>query len=123
MTKVLVIDDDLDVQEIIKTVLETEDFEVTGCFNAIEGIRTALKDPPDIILLDVMMAGTDGFEACRSFKAKEITKNIPIVMISAKIEPRSQKLAKELGASSYITKPFDPLTLGETLLRVIENNK
>jgi len=123
VTKVLVIDDDSDVQEIIKTALEAEDFEVTGRFNAIEGIRRALKDPPDIILLDVMMAGTDGFEACRSLKTKEITKNIPIVMISAKIEPRSQKLAKELGASSYITKPFDPLTLGETLLRVIENNK
>ncbi|MFQ5574309.1 MAG: two-component system response regulator [Terriglobia bacterium] len=109
--KVLVIDDDANVRLIVRTVLEDEGFSVSAFDNAVDGIRDALKDAPDVILLDIMMADTDGFEACQALKAKELTKDIPVIMLSAKADPASVKRAKEAGAAGYIFKPFDPFKL------------
>lgn len=121
--KVLLVDDDLDVQVIVKTALESEGFSVKTSSDAVSGIREALSSPPDIILLDIMMPGTDGFEACKSLKVKGLTKEVPIVMITAKADEADQAKAARLGAVDYITKPFDPMELGERLKEILEKAK
>ena len=119
----LLVDDDPNVQVIIKTALESEGFKVRISSDAITGIREALRNPPDIILLDIMMPDTDGFEACKSLKIKGLTRKIPIVMLTARAGKTDQLKAARLGAVDYITKPFDPLKLGERLREILEKTK
>ncbi len=108
---ILIIEDETDIQELIKFNLEKESYRVTSTLTGEEGISQVKASHPDLVLLDLMLPGIDGFEVCRRLKSDDETKKIPIVMITAKGEESDIVSGLELGADDYITKPFKPRIL------------
>ena len=101
--KVLIIEDEKSISDIIKFNLTKEGFKVETAYDGQTGLDIALKQMPDLILLDVMLPGIDGFEICKKVREKS---TVPIIMITAKEEEVDKVLGLELGADDYITKPF-----------------
>ncbi|HPU01584.1 MAG: response regulator transcription factor [Firmicutes bacterium] len=106
--KVLIVDDEKTLVKALKFNLEKEGFLVEEAFNGEEALEKAFKVNPDIIILDLMLPGLDGFEVCREIRKKADT---PIIMLTAKGEDIDKVLGLELGADDYITKPFNPREL------------
>ena len=106
--KILVVDDEQLIREVIKEYLENDGYEVIEASNGEEAIDKALKDDISLIIMDIMMPKLDGFSACKEiFK----TKNIPTIMLSARGEEYDKLLGFDLGIDDYITKPFSPKEL------------
>ena len=104
--KILVVDDEPDTVNLAKMILEGEGFRVVVASNGSEALQKADSEGPDLILLDVVMPGISGFEACKTLKSKPRTRLIPIVMFSALGRDVDKKLGREAGADGYLTKPF-----------------
>jgi len=102
--KVLVIDDDKNICELLRLYLEKEGFDVSLAFDGREGFEKFTKENPDLILLDVMMPNMDGWQVCREIRK---TSQCPIIMLTAKGETIDKVLGLELGADDYVVKPFD----------------
>lgn len=115
MAKVLIIDDSKLITHFGKDILSGKGYEVITAGDGVAGIENAQKEKPDVILLDVVMPGIDGYEVCRRLKADSDTKDIAIIMFTSKSEPTDKIKGLELGAQDYITKPFDS---GELIARV-----
>ena len=103
-TKILVVDDDPNILQLINLYLTREGFEVVTAEAGDEALRKFKSDPPNMMLLDVMLPGMDGWQVCREVRK---VSNIPIIMLTAKDETFDKVLGLELGADDYITKPFD----------------
>lgn len=103
---ILVIEDELNIQELIKYNLEKSGYRVILADNGISGLNEALENVPDLILLDIMLPGLDGLEVCKRLRMDKRTKKTPIFMLTAKSEELDKVLGLELGADDYITKPF-----------------
>lgn len=101
--KVLIVDDEPAIVDLIKINLELEGFETLYCHNGKEAVKYAQSAAPDLILLDIMLPDLDGFEVCKSIQDL----NIPIIMLTAKHDIKDKLYGLELGADDYITKPFD----------------
>ncbi|MDR1135166.1 MAG: response regulator transcription factor [Clostridiales Family XIII bacterium] len=101
--KVLIIEDEKSISDIIQFNLKKEGFDVDTAYDGESGLEKALNSKPDIILLDVMLPGIDGFEICKKVRETSI---VPIIMLTAKEEEVDKVLGLELGADDYITKPF-----------------
>ena len=108
MSKILIVEDEESIAELEKDYLELSGFEVEIENNGTDGLERALKEEYDLLILDLMLPGTDGFEICR--RVREV-KNTPIIMVSAKKEDIDKIRGLGLGADDYITKPFNPLEL------------
>lgn len=108
---ILLIEDDPDIQELVRYNLAKEGYRVTVVGTGEEGHRAAHADPPHLILLDLMLPGLDGLALCRRLQADEKTRHIPIIMLTAKGEEADIVAGLELGAEDYITKPFSPRVL------------
>jgi PleD family two-component response regulator len=104
---VLVVDDTANTLELIKTMLGGEHRVLTAA-EADTGMKIALQEEPDLILLDIRMPGIDGYQLCRQLKADPITREIPVVFVTAMDEEREEAKGLELGAIDYITKPLSP---------------
>jgi len=104
--RILVIEDEVNIQELIKYNLEKNGYKVMLADNGIDGLEEALANVPDLILLDLMLPGLDGLEVCKRLRTDKRTKKIPIFMLTAKSEELDKVLGLELGADDYITKPF-----------------
>lgn len=111
MKKILVIEDDKDISELIRYNLEREGYQVSTVFNGGQAFEYALRIKPDLVLLDLMLPQVDGLDVCRQLKAEEGLKNIPIVMLTAKGEEADVIVGLQMGAEDYITKPFSPKVL------------
>ena len=105
--KILVIEDEPHISKLVKFILEKNGFEVMQAFVGQEGLQTAKKEKPDLIVLDVMMPNMDGFEAAKKLGGMKETKNIPIIMLSSAAQFKDKMKGIEAGAVDYITKPFD----------------
>lgn len=108
MSKILIIEDEEAIADLEKDYLELSDFEVDICNTGDEGLETALKGDYDLIVLDLMLPGMDGFEVCKAIREK---KDIPILMVSAKKDDIDKIRGLGLGADDYMTKPFSPSEL------------
>lgn len=109
--KLLVVEDDDDIRELIAFNLEMSNLEVFKAKNGEEAIEIAESEYPDIIILDVMLPGIDGFEVCRYLKKNAATRDVPIIMLTARSEDSDVVKGLEIGADDYITKPFSPRIL------------
>lgn len=105
--KILVVDDEPQLLEMIQMFLEIKGFEVIAANNGPEGLTKATAKKPGLILLDIMMPNMDGLEVLRKLKDDAETKNIPVVMLTGKSESKFMFRTQELGAVDYIIKPFD----------------
>jgi two-component system response regulator VicR len=114
--KVLIVDDERSIVDILRYNLEKNDMTAICAYDGLEGLRLARESDPDVILLDVMLPGMDGFEVCRTLRDEG--NNVPIIMITAREEETDKVFGLELGADDYITKPF---SMRELLARVRTN--
>lgn len=108
MSKILIVEDEEAIAELEKDYLELSDFEVVIKNNGEDGLKAALEENYNLIVLDLMLPGIDGFEICKQVREK---KNIPIIMVSAKKEDIDKIRGLGLGADDYMTKPFSPSEL------------
>lgn len=104
--RILVIEDEVHIQELIKYNLEKNSYLVTIADNGVEGLKQAMNGEYDLVLLDLMLPGIDGLEVCRRLRTDKKTKKLPIIMLTAKSEEFDKVLGLELGADDYMTKPF-----------------
>ncbi|MEX1308409.1 MAG: response regulator transcription factor [Eubacteriales bacterium] len=105
---VLMIDDDKNICNVVRMYLEKDGYEVETAQDGVQGLKKFEARKPDLILLDIMMPGKDGWEVIREVRAKA---SVPVIMLSAKGETFDKVLGLELGADDYITKPFEPKEL------------
>ncbi|MEO1236146.1 MAG: response regulator transcription factor [Planctomycetota bacterium] len=110
-SKILLVEDERDLLELLKYNLDREGYDVATAESGEEGLKRVRSDPPDLILLDLMLPSMDGLEVCRSLKARPDTSAIPVIMLTAKGEETDVVQGLELGADDYITKPFSPRIL------------
>jgi DNA-binding response OmpR family regulator len=111
MPRVLVIDDEAPIRLLCRVNLEAEGMEVSEAEDGAEGLELAREEQPDVILLDVMMPGLDGWEVLQRLLDDDRTKEIPIVFLTARAELRDRARGLELGGVDYVTKPFNPVEL------------
>lgn len=109
--KVLVVDDEPDIVEILKYNLQKEGYEVATAEDGIKAVKTAVKFQPDVILLDIMMPNQDGVETCLQIRQIPELKNTFIIFLTARMEEYSEVAAFDVGADDYITKPIKPRAL------------
>ena len=109
--KILVVDDEEDILELLKFNLSREGYQVLCAVSGEQALRLVRSENPDLIMLDLMLPGIDGLEVTRRLKNDPDTKNLPIVMLTAKGEEADIVTGLELGADDYITKPFSPRVL------------
>ena len=107
MKKILIVDDEQDIVESLKFVLETSDYQCFCAYNGEDGLRLAKEIIPDLIILDVMMPKINGYKISRLLKFDNKYKNIPILMLIARSQEADKLIGEETGADEYITKPFD----------------
>ena len=116
---ILVIDDDPVIQKLLSVNFEMEGYRVVTASDGIEGLAQVGIANPDVILLDVMMPRMDGLAVARKLKSDPATKDIPIVLLSAKAQSTDIQGGLEAGAEDYVTKPFDPLELLDKVAALI----
>lgn len=117
--KVLLAEDEPDVQLIARLSLKKAGFDVVTVNNGLEALARVAAERPDAILLDWMMPDMDGFETCTRLKADPGTKDIPVIFLTAKVQESEVAKALALGAVGCIGKPFDALTLGSQVLAIL----
>jgi CheY-like chemotaxis protein len=109
---ILLIDDDDDVREVAQLALEmTAGWTVRAASSGAEGVRSAVAEPPDAILLDVMMPGMDGPATLAGLRADPATAAIPVILLTAKAQPADRRVLEGLDARGVLSKPFDPMQL------------
>lgn len=113
--KILIVDDEEHILELLKFNIQNAGYQVIWANNGIDGLNIAKNEKPDLVLLDLMLPGMDGFDVCKEIKRNNDTSNISIIMLTAKGEELDKILGLELGADDYITKPF---SVRELLARV-----
>ena len=106
--RILVIDDDKNICRLVTIYLQNEGYEVTAVHDGNEGVKAFGEDNYDLVLLDVMLPGMDGWDVCRTIRKNS---EVPIIMLTAKGEVFDKVLGLELGADDYVVKPFDPKEL------------
>ncbi len=111
MPKVLVIDDDPVIVQLLRVNFEIEGFEVVSAGDGREGVERARSDRPDLVLSDIMMPRYDGLQLLRQLKGDPATRSLPVILLSAKAQNAEVQQGLDLGADDYVTKPFDPLEL------------
>jgi two-component system, OmpR family, phosphate regulon response regulator PhoB len=111
--KILVVEDHPTVREVLRTLLGMEDFEVAVAPNGEAGLALADILQPDVVILDVMMPGLNGYEVCRAIKAR--SEDTRIVMVTARSSEEDERTGREAGADAYLRKPFSPLDILEAV--------
>ena len=119
MTRVLVIDDEPPIRLLCRVNLEAEGMEVLEASDGPTGLEMARNDEPDVILLDVMMPGLDGWQVAEELIDGERTNAIPIVFLTARAEARDRARGLDLGGIDYVTKPFNPVELAPLVRELI----
>ena len=107
-TRIVVVEDEPDILEVLSYNLQREGYGVTKSLDGTDGLEQIRRELPDLVLLDIMLPGIDGLEICRQLKNDDRTKNILIIIISAKGEESDLVLGLGIGADDYIAKPFSP---------------
>ena len=133
MRKIMVIDDDANIRAVLKLRLERSAYAVQMARDGTEALSMVLPNPPDLIILDLLLPKIDGFEVLRNLKSNRLTADIPVIILTARVNPTSRNRSYALGAARFLAKPFSPRKLVaeiEILLsespdtaRVQENNQ
>jgi len=117
---ILVVDDDLGIRQLCRANLEGSGLRVIEASDGTEALEQVQRDPPDAILLDIMMPGVSGWEVAGTLLEDRATDEMPIIFISALTSPRDRLRGLELGAVEYIPKPFDPGALASTVNEILD---
>lgn len=113
--RVLLVDDDPLLLEVLTTVLDLEEFEVLAASDGATALELAAKEDVDVVVCDVRMPGTDGIEVCRRIKDAPSTQDLPVILLTARDTPEGREAGQAAGCDAYVTKPFSPLELLDIL--------
>ncbi|MDQ2911653.1 MAG: response regulator [Chloroflexota bacterium] len=123
MAKLLVADDLVPIRQMVRITLSTQGWTIVEAKNGNEALELVRKEKPDLVLLDVDMGpGPNGFDVCRQIKADEATKDIPVVMLTAHESDSDRAIGFAAGATQYLTKPFGPLELIDTIRGILAHS-
>jgi two-component system phosphate regulon response regulator PhoB len=111
MSHVLIVEDELDQQELLRFNFKREGFEVTAADDGPKALELARRAPPDAVVLDLMLPGMDGVDVCRTLRSESATAAVPVVMLTAKTEDADVVAGLDAGADDYVTKPYSPRVL------------
>jgi DNA-binding response OmpR family regulator len=117
--KILIIEDDPSFSRAINHIIEKEGYAVITANNGLTGLRMAQGEKPDLLVLDVMLPGLDGFEICNRLRRDPLTATLPIIMLSAKGQESDKTMGLKLGANEYLTKPVDRALLLEKITALL----
>ncbi len=121
--KVLIVDDEMDALLALKVALEAEGYNIVEAKDGYEAIEKVHSEIPDVILLDLMIPGIDGFEVCRQLKSDVTYNHIPVIMLTARGEVDDKVEGIELGADDYVTKPFNLKELKARIKMILRRNQ
>jgi len=117
--KILIVEDEESLLKLESILLTSKGFEVRGVSNGADALKAIAEEVPDLVLLDIMLPELDGFEVCRRIKGQEATRNLPVIMLTAKKSREDMARGEEVGADWYITKPFKSAMVIETIQRFL----
>jgi len=117
--KILVVDDEVELAKAMTIRLTTTGYEVSVAHDGEEALKKARQEKPDLIILDLMLPKIDGYKVCRLLKFDQKYREIPIIMVTARVEEEDKRLGMETGADEYVTKPFDWSDLLEKITKLI----
>lgn len=118
--RILIVDDEPDVLLLCRVNLEFEGYTVLEAQNGEEALQKIGDESPDLVLLDIMMPGMDGWQVLEAIKSRPEMADLPVVMLTAKAQERDQIRGWSGGVSDYVTKPFNPIALSQTIKRALE---
>ncbi|MBA3958574.1 MAG: response regulator transcription factor [Parachlamydiaceae bacterium] len=122
-SKILLIEDEEDIADLISLQAELSDYKIVVEFDGLNGLLAVEREHPDLVILDIMLPGLNGLDICRKIKSNPKTKDIPVIMISAKGEELDVVLGLELGADDYVSKPFSVKVLFSRIRAVLRRGK
>ncbi|MCK5579933.1 MAG: response regulator [Candidatus Omnitrophica bacterium] len=105
--KILVIDDDLVILKLVGSLLKSNGYEVMTANEAAKGLEMAMKDSPDLVVLDVMMPIINGYNICRLLKSEEGYENLPVILLTSRATEEDRKIGEEVGSDAYMSKPVE----------------
>ena len=121
LERILLVDDEADIRQIARLALEAVGgFRVRECASGLDAPKAIEEFAPQLILMDMMMPGQDGVETLKALRAAGATSRIPVVFMTAKVQPQEVSAFRSLGALDVIAKPFDPMTLSQTVRKIWE---
>ena len=119
MKKILIVEDQADIRDVIRITLELEKYELHDAVDGADGLRKAQQLRPDLVLSDIMMPGLDGLQLCKQIKSDPVLKRTRVVLLSARGQPADRQAGLAAGADAYLSKPYGPLDLLATVKRAI----
>ena len=119
MKRLLVIEDDVDIRELVVFKLCQLGFDVRAFDDPRPGLESAVAEPPDLVILDLMLPGMSGFDVCRRLREAEATAHVPIVMLTAKAQEADVERGFAVGATDYVVKPFSPRELASRVESIL----
>lgn len=123
MGKILLVEDEQNIRQLVRFNLEKEGFQVLEAEDGLLGLKLAKSEKPDLVLLDLMLPKVDGLEVCRTLKGNPGTAAMPIIMLTAKSDEIDKVIGLELGADDYMTKPFSPRELAARVKAVLRRSQ
>jgi DNA-binding response OmpR family regulator len=118
--RVLVVDDDPMVTRLVRINLELEDFVVEEAWDGKTALKMMKENPPDLLILDIMMPQMDGWEILKGVRGDPTLENLPILVLTARVQEEDMARSWKMGADGYIPKPFNPVELPEKIKKVLE---
>lgn len=103
---VLIVEDEQNIVESLSFLLKREDFKVTSILDGAQALESIGVDRPDLLILDVMLPGADGFEILRTIRSRPELADLPVVMLTARMQQQDRRLAEQIGVNAFVTKPF-----------------
>jgi DNA-binding response OmpR family regulator len=119
-TKLLVVEDDPAARRLVSYALEQEGYEVLTASNGLEGLTKAQTERPELLVLDVMLPGLDGFEVCHKLRSDPQTAGVLVLMLSAKAQESDKNTGLKMGADDYLAKPADPLEVAARVRSLLQ---
>lgn len=117
--RVLIAEDDPHIVESLSFVLGREGFEVSAALDGEDALRRLQSEPPDVVILDVMLPGRDGFEVLKALKADPALRALPVIVLTAKGQAHDRRMAEQMGATGFMTKPFSNTDVVDAVRRAV----
>ncbi len=118
--RILLVDDQESVLKLLDAILKVRNYDVMYASNGLDAVEIAMSVKPNLVLLDVMMPGMDGFKVCQTLKANEPTKDIPVVFLTARGDDADREMGERVGASGFVKKPFRSAELLNIISELID---
>jgi len=118
--RVLIVEDEKNIVESLTFLLKRAGFAVDAVMDGTAALQRIGDDPPDVVILDVNLPGTDGFDILRAVRAAPETRDLPVVMLTARMQQQDRRMAEDIGATEFIAKPFSNAHVVDTVKRLID---